>query len=258
MKCAEADAFIHAYVDGELQGRDRDAYEQHLLGCDACSRVCRLQGRFKAAVRGHLPRPEVPERVMRNIHVALAGAPPMEHARAPLWRRLLPVLPLFAAAAAGVTLYATGTASGRRSPALMQALRTFQAELPMDVVASDCAQIMQWFRGKVDFTPPARLKALNARCVGGRLVPIEDHMGAYVVYEIDGRYRIGMMVFPGEADPLPAAMRRPVRGHDVYMDRGRGASMATFRDHDGLNYVITGDMDQDALTNIIDASFLQR
>ncbi|HEY0711072.1 MAG TPA: zf-HC2 domain-containing protein, partial [Polyangia bacterium] len=55
MRCAEADAFLHAYVDGELAGVDRDAYEQHLIDCDRCSRCSRLQARFKAAVRGHLP-----------------------------------------------------------------------------------------------------------------------------------------------------------------------------------------------------------
>ena len=54
MKCSEAAAFSDAYVDGELAGVDRDVYEQHLIDCDHCSRCCRLQSRFKAAVRGHL------------------------------------------------------------------------------------------------------------------------------------------------------------------------------------------------------------
>ena len=59
MNCLEADAIMYAFVDGELSGPDRAAYEAHLDSCDACARTTRLQARFKAALRGHLPRPEV-------------------------------------------------------------------------------------------------------------------------------------------------------------------------------------------------------
>ena len=71
MRCGDATAFIHAYVDGELAGVDRDAYEQHLLECDQCSHSCRLQSRFKAAVRGHLNRREVPEGLRQRIEQAI-------------------------------------------------------------------------------------------------------------------------------------------------------------------------------------------
>ena len=60
MTCREAEACSQAYVDGELAGIDREAVERHLSGCASCLRRVRLEGRFKAAVRAHLPRPEVP------------------------------------------------------------------------------------------------------------------------------------------------------------------------------------------------------
>jgi len=42
---------MYAFVDGELSGSDRTAYEAHLVSCDACARATRLQSRFKAALR---------------------------------------------------------------------------------------------------------------------------------------------------------------------------------------------------------------
>ena len=77
MKCSEADATLYAFVDGELSGSDRAAYEAHLVSCDACARATRLQARFKAALRGHLPRPEVPEGLRQRLHGALEAEPPV-------------------------------------------------------------------------------------------------------------------------------------------------------------------------------------
>src|SRR3954471_22872427 len=116
MKCADADAFIHAYVDGELAGVDRDSYEQHLLECNECSHACRLQARFKAAVRGHLPRPVVPGRLQLRIQAALASAPPIR--RRYFWHAYPRLVP--AAAAAVVLIGILGAARTRRSPVVLE------------------------------------------------------------------------------------------------------------------------------------------
>ena len=60
MNCAEATATVQAYVDGELDGVDRESVERHLVSCAGCSRRVHVQTRFRAAVRAHLHRPEVP------------------------------------------------------------------------------------------------------------------------------------------------------------------------------------------------------
>jgi len=58
--CADLRTSVQTYVDRELDGVDRDVVEQHLVNCPSCARQVHLQGRFKAAVRAHLPRPAVP------------------------------------------------------------------------------------------------------------------------------------------------------------------------------------------------------
>ena len=74
MNCAEATATVQAYIDGELDGVDRESVERHLVGCAGCSRRVHVQTRFRAAVRAHLHRPEVPFALRRRIEEALGVA----------------------------------------------------------------------------------------------------------------------------------------------------------------------------------------
>jgi anti-sigma factor RsiW len=256
MKCADADAFIHAYVDGELAGVDRDSYEQHLVECDQCSHACRLQARFKAAVRGHLPRPAVPERLQMRIRAALTGAPPIR--RRYFWEAYPRLVP--AAAAAIVLIGILGTARTRRSPAVMeQALLNFNSALPMDVVNSDCTSVVDWFRrrGELGFSVPTPARTLG-NCQGGRLVNVLDRFGAYVVYQAPTGHRVAILIFSADDEALDGARRRVVAGREVYFGSSRGASTAAYRDRDGLYYVLTTDLDEDALGNLLEAALHER
>lgn len=251
MQCSEADAFIHAYVDGELAGVDRDGYEKHLLECDRCSRSCRLQARFKAAVRGHLSRREAPERLRRRIEITLASAPPPPRRwRWQLYPKLVPAV-LATGALAAIVI----TARAKPSVAMQQALRMFNASMPMDVVGESCASIAEWFRGKVDFTVRPPSETVGARCEGGRLTTVRDRMAAYLTLQALGGHKLAVMVFDGEDEELDTPMRRMVNGLDIHLVTYRGASTAAFRSWDGLYYVVTGDLDQESLTNFLTVAF---
>jgi anti-sigma factor RsiW len=254
MRCGDADAFTHAYVDGELAGMDRSSYEQHLLECDACSRACRLQARFKAAVRGHMPRLPVPTQFRMRLERAIASAPPIR--RRWIWDthpRLMP-----AAAAALILVTILGAARGRRSPmAVEQARRAYHTAMPMDVVDPSCASLVNWFRGKLDFNVPVPPRRLG-NCQGARLVNVQDRFGAYFLYKGPQGHPLTMMVFDGGNEDLDGPRRRVVSGRDVYLERGRGATTAAFRDRDGLYYVVTADVDEDDLVGLVQASLSER
>ena len=250
MKCQEADAFSHAYVDGELAGVDRDSFEQHLLECDRCSHGCRLQSRFKAAVRGHLPPREVPARLKRRIEAAIALAPPPPRRwRWQLFPRMAPVV--LAAGALAVIIVGT-----RQQPslALQQAIRTFNAPVPMDVVDSNCAMVAEWFRGKVDFPVKPPVERVGARCEGGRLLTMRDRMAAYLTMRALSGHKLAILVFDGEHEELEAPVRRSLEGIDVHFVTQSGASSAAFRGPDGLSYVVTGDLDVESLANFLTAT----
>jgi anti-sigma factor RsiW len=251
MRCGEADAFTHAYVDGELAGVDRDTYEQHLLECDRCSHCARLQARFKAAVRGHLPPRPVPDGLKRRIESAIAAAPPP--ARRWRWQLYPKLMP--AVLAAGTLVVIVMTTRGQPSVAVQQAMRTFSSPIPMDVVDSSCAMVAEWFRGKVDFPVRPPVESVGARCEGGRLVTVRDRLAAYLTFRALSGHKLAVMVYDGDEGEIEAPLRRTVNGMDVRMVTDRGASSAAFRANDGLYYVVTGDLDAESLTNFVTAAF---
>src|SRR3954468_15991354 len=148
MNCAEATSTVQAYIDGELDGVDRESVERHLVACRGCSRRVHAQTRFRAAVRAHLHRPEVPFALRRRIEEAL-GSQPIAPRRWPAWMSLPRIVP----AGAAVFLIVAITGALRRSHPMVreQAERSYLTEMPMDITGSDCGSIASWFRGRLEF-----------------------------------------------------------------------------------------------------------
>jgi anti-sigma factor RsiW len=258
LNCAEAAPVISAYCDGELAGVDREQVERHLVSCEACTARSRLQGRLKAAVRAHLPRPAVPQALRMRVREALADQE-IAPRRWPwlTYPRLVP-----AAAAAVLLIAITGTVQRSQSIVLQQAQRSYRTELPMDIVGSDCGSIASWFRGRVDFPVQAPSLGGHGTCQGGRLVNVGDRLGAYIVYRVPAAagaraqdaHRVAYLVFDPRDEAIEAPQRRVVNGREIYIGTGPGISTAAYRDR-GLGYVVTSDLDEDALTRLVTASF---
>ena len=249
MMCREADAVLPAYCDGEIGEVDRGQVEHHLATCAACAARCRLQSRFKAAVRAHLPRPPVPQELRVRLR-AMLGAREIAPRRW-LWAthpRLVP-----AAVAAVLLVAITGTVRHSQSMVLAQAQRSYQAELPMDIVGSDCRSIASWFRGRVDFPVPPPAVA-DGSCQGGRLVNVRERPAAYIVTRARDGHRVAFLVFDPRDEAIDAPDRRFVNGREVYFGTGPGISTAAYNDR-GLGYVVTSDLDEAALTRLVTASF---
>ena len=181
MNCAETTATAQAYIDGELDGVDRESMERHLVGCPVCAGRVHVQTRFRAAVRAHLHRPEVPFALRRRIEEAL-GAQPIAPRRWPTWMSLPRIVP----AAAAVFLIVAITGTVRRSHDSMvieQAATMATTQMPMDVTG-DCGSIASWFRGRLGF--PVHAPALGP---GWRETAREAHVSqagvpfSFVTYE---------------------------------------------------------------------------
>jgi len=249
VSCGESQKFAHAFVDGELAGGDRDAYQRHVSDCEECARVCRLEARFKAAVRALLPRPPVPVALRARLTAALdAERPPARRWPWTAYPRLVP------AVAAGLALTALMVTVRGRSRVLEQAQRIYQTDMPMDVLGPDCASVASWFRGRVDFPVHAPALAGAATCQGGRLMNVGERPAAYLVYQAPGGHRVSFLVFEPRDERLEARRRRAVNGRDVYFENGPGLSTAVYRDR-GLGYVVTSDLDEDSLYRLVTTSF---
>jgi anti-sigma factor RsiW len=249
MNCADIGASAQAYVDRELAGVDREGVERHLVGCPTCARQVHLQGRFKAAVRAHMPRPEVPLSLKLRVQEALETQPIAPHRWPWLsYPRLVP-----AAAAFLLLVGITGTVR-QHSVVLEQAQRSYHAEMPMDITGSDCGSIASWFRGRVDFPVHAPALGGGATCQGGRLVNVGERPAAYLLYRVQSGHRVALLVFDPRDQAFDAPDRRVVNGREIYVVAGPGISTATYRDR-GLGYVVTADLDEDALTRLVTTSF---
>jgi anti-sigma factor RsiW len=256
LPCTEADTVLAAYVDGELTGPDREAFAAHLRTCETCQQASRFQARFKAAIRGHLPRPALPVGLRARIEAALAAAPAPR--RRWVWRSHPRAFTVGIAAAAALLLLLVNPQRTARSPMLEQALTTFHHDLPLDVLSDSCAKVSDWFRGKVDFTLQPAAWQPGTHCQGGRLVNVRDRLGAYVVYQAPAGHRLGVTVAPSDDEPLVGTRQRVLHGRRVYVDRHRGVSTVTFREPGGLDYVFTADLDEDALASWVDTVYLSR
>ena len=251
MNCAETSATAQAYVDGELDGVDRESVERHLVACPTCSGRVRLQTRFRAAVRAHLHRPEVPFTLRRRVEEALKSQP-IAPRRWPVWLSMSRVVP--AAAALFLIVAITTTVRQRNSMALDLAGRAYHSEMPMDITGSDCGSIASWFRGRLEFPVHAPTLGGGATCQGGRLVNVGERPAAYLVYRVSDGHRVTFLVFDPRDQPFESRERRVVNGREIYMGTGAGISTAAYRDR-GLGYVVASDMDEDTLARLVMASF---
>jgi len=251
MNCGEATATVQAYVDGELDGVDRESVERHLVACSNCSGRVRLQTRFRAAVRAHLHRPEVPFTLRRRVEEALASQP-IAPRRWPGWLSMSRVVP--AAAALFLIVAITTTVRQRNSLVLQQAENAYHTELPMDITGSDCGSIASWFRGRLEFPVHAPALGGGATCQGGRLVNVGERPAAYLVYRVSDGHRVTFLVFDPRDQPFESRQRRVVNGREIYLGSGPGISTAAYRDR-GLGYVVTSDMDEDTLARLVMTSF---
>jgi anti-sigma factor RsiW len=73
--CTDVLALLGDYVDGDLDAPQRAAVEQHLAGCEECTRFGGEFGAVVQAVRGRLKVADAPAEVAARLDAALAKVP---------------------------------------------------------------------------------------------------------------------------------------------------------------------------------------
>src|SRR5687768_9567264 len=77
MNCDDVENFVHPYVDGEFEQKDRLEVESHLAGCPSCSRRVQFERAFRTVVRekGHgtagEPIVRAPESLRASVQTSL-------------------------------------------------------------------------------------------------------------------------------------------------------------------------------------------
>jgi len=76
MDCREFQKFVHVYLDGEFDDRDRGEIEGHLRECDPCRDQARFERWFRDGVKKSLSHDAPPADLAARIRSQLAKAPP--------------------------------------------------------------------------------------------------------------------------------------------------------------------------------------
>ena len=157
--CDDIRERLALYLDNELQGDDRAAFEAHTQSCESCASFVEKELAFLNAIRGSGPLHTAPATLKTKVAGILNGATQATRSRLRL-RWILPVAAallvlLLPIAIWRVVRQPNRPENGKPSPfALMAAeshLRHMRGQLPLEIESSDPQQISEWFANKVDF-----------------------------------------------------------------------------------------------------------
>jgi anti-sigma factor (TIGR02949 family) len=257
MKTIDCDALagiISAYVDGELIGEDRDAFEAHLRQCARCRAAVDEEEALLRLMRSAGPLHEAPG-ALRQAVVKAIGA------------QRLGLAPWLAAVAAALVLaigggifwrdwprprplaVGGGASSEFASLGVDTHLRHVRGQLPLEVRSEEPQVIARWFDGRVPFhlALPDYPVGLGERkpytLIGGRLVSFHGDYAAYVVYRMEER-SISLLVTSTATVRPEGGVRVASGALTFHLESVAGLKVITWADR-GLTYALVSDLRED-------------
>ena len=191
MNCEEAELFLDAYVDGELELIPLLEFEKHQSGCSECQAALQERRQFRAFFNSAAPTYRAPPELREKI-LAITRREPAEAKtkvrRFPLWRQFW----LYAAALLVIGLSIVwmvfyGNQEHRfAEQAVSEYLRALFADHLCDVVSSDPKVVDSYLMAKLNFSPPAiDLASAGYQMRGARIDVVQNRRVATLVYQHD-------------------------------------------------------------------------
>jgi len=252
--CAAVRQYVAAYVDGELVGEDRTAFEAHLGTCPSCRRLLEEEQMTAERLRSTGPLHEAPAALRQRVDRMLVPR-----------RRALRLRPWLTVAAAAAALAATGLAARalfRPTPpadarpaavasafAAMAAdthLRYARGQLPLEVQSDRPEQVSGWFSGRVPFHlalpdyPVGPGEQKFYRLEGGRLVSFRNDYAAYVAYRMDDQPISLLVTSASTVTPEGGSLVRS-GALTFHVESVAGLKVITWSDN-GLTYALASDV----------------
>jgi anti-sigma factor RsiW len=225
MNCGEAQSWLHAYLDGELQAPATLQYEQHIRECSACARTLAEQKELQTAMRSDLLYYKAPEGLRERLTSAVRsqrsdvgvdkeienrpGHNPLSGFRprtSYLWRWAAVAACLLLCVGIGFLLAQMFIAPSKHERLVQEVVashvRSMQVEKArlVDIRESDGHKVKPWFNDKLDFSPPVPdLAQQGFALVGGRLDYLDGRAVAALVYK-RRQHLINVFLWPDSAN----------------------------------------------------------
>jgi mycothiol system anti-sigma-R factor len=225
MNCAEFEARVHPYVDGELEATDMAAADAHLVQCPECQSRVERERQFRQLLRRQ-PRESTPPEFRALLRTRIRRS-----------ARIVAIRPwLVGTAAAAVLLLLSLLPGLRPGPSLITDLVGkhivyAQIERPAEFESQDPGAVEAWFRQRAglrvtvsDYSPS------GIRLVGGRVAEADDGKAAYVLYE-KGHTLMSVFTVPASAPEVTlTGTRVSYRGHDYQTLQRKGYNTVAWTD----------------------------
>ena len=258
--CEDIRERLTLYLDNELQGDERAAFEAHTQSCVSCASFVDKELAFLNAIRGSGPLHAAPETLKAKI-AGIVNEPP-EPSRARLRQRLrlkwsLPIAAGLLVLLTPIVIWrvarqgnrqANGVPSGFALMAAESHLRHMRGQLPLEMETTNPQTISEWFANKVDFNVklPSYQESSGQEKIymleGARLVGYQNDYAAYVSYRMGNRPI--SLVITSETVAKPAGGEQiQSRGLRFHFNAIDGLKVITWSDR-GLTYALVSDLDE--------------
>lgn len=205
MNHEEALNLVSAHSDNELSVAEAAGFERHLNGCVECQQECAEQIRMSALVKHNAVYFEAPPQLAKRLVAALPKAPPPKKPNRfwnldweNSWGSKGAVMASLVAIVWSTSLFlATPSAQQKLTGELIAShIRSLQVDHLSDVISTDQHTVKPWFKGMLDFSPPASdFSSSGFPLEGGRLDYINGRTVAVIIYHHD-KHPINLYVWP--------------------------------------------------------------
>jgi anti-sigma factor RsiW len=248
---------LSLYLDNELQGDERTAFETHVESCDSCASIVEKELTFLNAIRKSAPLHVASPELRAKVETIVNGSKqPVVHQRSLRLRWVLPI-----AAGLLVLLFPViwrvvrrddhpenGVPSAFAAKAAESHLKHTRGQLPLEVESSNPQQISEWFTNKVNFNVklPSYQESSGQEILytleGARLVGFQNDYAAYVSYHMKDRPISLVITSELLAQPSGGEVIAS-KGLTFHYNAIDGLKVITWSDR-GLTYALVSDLDE--------------
>ncbi|MBI4381811.1 MAG: anti-sigma factor [candidate division NC10 bacterium] len=258
MDCEEARFGLYALLDDELEVSKNLEILSHLEGCPTCHRELELDMRVKSLVQAQLaapaPSPELWNRIVRRIDQEAEVARRPSGGVAKWWPTAAALRMVWGAPAIVLVLSFSLWilhAGQVPSPFVEELVQEHRGSVtrkrgPVDLPATDPAEIVRHFRAEVPPSSPVPLLAQEgARLVGGSLCHVGEAKGLRFTYEVGLGRIVSLFQMPRPTRALPFWPRLGPR----YIAQSQGPGVLVWGDARFL-YGLVGELPQEDLQRL--------